>query len=96
MKGGDEFSLNVAHWDFPLSTTVSAGPSWRQIIDLSNLANSVYVCPMCSSGNMLSNAYTTQLEAWANGQYFPMNTRGYRADVMFVLLPKKDNGETFF
>eukprot|EP00698_Gefionella_okellyi_P014476 TRINITY_DN4014_c0_g1_i1.p1 TRINITY_DN4014_c0_g1~~TRINITY_DN4014_c0_g1_i1.p1 ORF type:complete len:584 (-),score=95.20 TRINITY_DN4014_c0_g1_i1:1303-2991(-) len=88
-KGGDEWSLNVAGWSYDARSSfpVREGPSWRMIVDLGNMQNSVYVCPLCGSGNMLVDAYSVQLEAWTAGQYFYMATRGFVATELFLLVP---------
>lgn len=56
---------------------VHGGASWRQIIDLSNIDNSVSVLPGGQRGNPFSKHYYDQLEPWLNGGYksmkFPAN-----------------------
>jgi penicillin amidase len=59
---------------------VSHGASWRQIIDLSNLNNSINVLPGGQRGNPFSKHYYDQLELWLNGGYKPMK---------FVVAPQK-------
>lgn len=51
---------------------VHGGASWRQIIDLSNLNDSVSIIPGGQRGNPFSKHYHDQLELWLNGQYKPM------------------------
>ncbi len=50
--GGDGFTLNVAG-----GLISKGGPSWRQIIDFSNLDNSLAIYPGGQSGNPLSPHY---------------------------------------
>ncbi len=50
--GGDGFTLNVAG-----GLVSKGGPSWRQIIDFSNLNNSLAIFPGGESGNPLSVHY---------------------------------------
>lgn len=49
-----------------------ACPSYRQIIDFSNLDNSQIIMPMGQSGNIASPYYKNQLRDWFNGKYFKM------------------------
>lgn len=72
---GDSLTLNVASGD-----DARSGPSWRQVVDLSNLAASVGVYPGGQSGNPVSRHYADQLEAWLAGDYhvlpFPSDPEG--------------------
>lgn len=47
-------------------------PSYRQIIDMGNLSNSVCVTPAGQSGNIMSPHYSDQLQLWIEGKYHPM------------------------
>lgn len=47
-------------------------PSYRQVIDLSDFNNSVWVVPPGQSGQLGSPHREDQMEAWMNGAYFPM------------------------
>jgi penicillin G amidase len=74
--GGDLFTVNVS----PYSSTdfnSSFGVSYRQIIDFSNLENSVYVTPPGQSADPDSPYYDNQLELWQEGDYIPMTTNNY-------------------
>lgn len=51
---------------------VKGGPSWRQIIDLSNLSNSLCILPGGQRGHPFSKHYHDQLELWLEGKYKPM------------------------
>ena len=48
------------------------GPSFRSIIDLGNLANSVAVLPPGQAGQPCSPHYDDQMEDWLVGRYHPM------------------------
>jgi penicillin amidase len=48
------------------------GASYRQIIDLGNLGNSMCISPTGQSGNRLSPHYADQTPMWLNGQLKPM------------------------
>ncbi len=62
--GGDEYTLNVAG-----GLTATVGPSWRQIIDFSDLNNSLAIYPGGQSGNPLSVHYDDFLGAYLSGKY---------------------------
>ena len=66
---GDAFTVN-ATFSKDLSTT--HGPSYRQIIDLSDFGNSVCVITSGQSGHFLSRHYDDQISLWLEGQYHPM------------------------
>jgi len=51
---------------------VHHGASWRQIIDLSELDNSVSILSGGQRGNPFSRHYYDQFELWLRGQYKPM------------------------
>jgi penicillin amidase len=62
--GGDGFTLNVAG-----GLISKGGPSWRQIIDFSDLDNSLAIYPGGQSGNPLSVHYDDFLSSYMNGKY---------------------------
>jgi len=62
--GGDGFTLNVAG-----GLVSKGGPSWRQVIDFSDLDNSLAIYPGGQSGNPLSAHYDDYLDAYLKGQY---------------------------
>jgi len=47
-------------------------PSYRQIVDLSDFNQSLWVLPPGQSGQIGSQHYQDQVDAWRNGRYFPM------------------------
>jgi len=51
---------------------VTYGVSYRQIIDLSDLGNSVSVITSGESGHFLSRFYDDQIPLWLEGRYHPM------------------------
>jgi penicillin amidase len=55
----------------PLGNNIIA-PSYRQIIDMGNLSNSVSIMPPGQSGNTQSQFYNDHLQKWLDGQYNPM------------------------
>ena len=65
--GGDGFTLNVAG-----GLIATGGPSWRQIIDFSNLDNSLSIYPGGQSGDPLSVHYDDFLVgSYVGGNYLP-------------------------
>ncbi|KAL0477665.1 hypothetical protein AKO1_015513 [Acrasis kona] len=54
------------------------GPAYRQLIDIKNPENSLFILPMGQSGNMLYSGYDNYLSSWTNGVYIPMQMRGYK------------------
>ena len=74
---GDDFTLNVAH-----GLVADGGPSWRQLIDFSNLDNSLAIYPGGQSGDSLSPHYDDFLSLYLAGQYLP-----FRAAPMASSIP---------
>ena len=72
-RSGSHFEVNVAPFN-PDSDSwyTSLGPSWREIIDLSDLDNSICVIPGGQSGNPYSDHYDDQYYLWINVEYKEM------------------------
>ena len=66
--GGDGFTLNVAG-----GLVSKGGPSWRQILDFSDLDNSLAIYPGGQSGNPLSVHYDDFLSSYLEGKYLPFH-----------------------
>jgi len=49
-----------------------AGPSYRHLVDLSNMENSLFLNPLGQSGDMFNYLYDNLLEAWSIGKYMNM------------------------
>jgi penicillin amidase len=71
-NGGDGFTVNVA----PISRgdlyNQRHVPSYRQIVDLSNLGASRFIHTVGQSGQLLSGDYSSLLERWRRVEYLPM------------------------
>ncbi|GMA14747.1 penicillin acylase family protein [Deinococcus metallilatus] len=70
---GGTNTVNVARPD-PDTMQQTTGPSYRQIIDLSDLNRSVYVGTLGQSGSPFGNHVSDQQKLWAAGEYLPMST----------------------
>jgi penicillin amidase len=66
---GDPFTVRAS---FSKIYKTTHGASFRQIIDLSNLKNSISVITSGESGHFLSRHYGDQISLWLGGQYHPM------------------------
>jgi penicillin amidase len=72
-KGGDAFTVNPAGFSLQQPFDATSGPSYREIIDLSNLDNSRFMHTTGQSGNVLSAHYDDFLQRWKNTEYVPMH-----------------------
>lgn len=73
--GGDRYTVNVGPFD-PETLAMGHGPSYRQIVDLSDMEGSLFVHPMGQSGHFLSRHYADLLSFWRRGDYLPMRFAG--------------------
>ncbi|OGS48565.1 MAG: hypothetical protein A3K68_05430 [Euryarchaeota archaeon RBG_16_68_13] len=71
---GDSFTLNVAG-----GLSARHGPSWRQLIDFSDLNGSLAVYPGGQSGNPVSPHYADLLDLHLAGEYAPFRAYGTAA-----------------
>ena len=84
--GGDRYTVNVSpngSEDF----NTSFGVSYRQIIDFSNLENSLYINPPGQSGDVNNPNGSNQLPLWQQGEYVPMVTENYIVTERSLLQP---------
>jgi len=86
--GGDKFTVNIGNYD-EKTLTVNDAASYRHVIDLSDLENSVFISASGQSGNIMSPHYDDWLEKWAEGDYLPMKTKSYTTAEQFQLNPSK-------
>jgi penicillin amidase len=66
---GDAFTVKSS---YSTDHGTTHGASYRQIIDLSDLRNSVCVLTSGQSGHFLSKFYDDQIPLWLEGRYHPM------------------------
>ena len=70
---GGTNTVNVARPDHD-TFKQTHGPSYRQIIDLSDMNSSMYVGSLGQSGNPIAPHAADQQPMWIAGQYIPMST----------------------
>jgi penicillin amidase len=75
-NGGDNFTVNVAPVRITEPYLQYNGPSYRQIIDLSDLSASRFMHTTGQSGNVLSSRYSDYLERWQRVEDAPMRLSG--------------------
>ncbi|MFC2170292.1 penicillin acylase family protein, partial [Acidobacteriota bacterium] len=69
---GSEDTVNASFYDEKNPYQTNTGVSYRQIIDLANMKNSVFVFSSGQSGHLLSRHYDDQIQPWLDGEYYPM------------------------
>ncbi len=84
--GGDRYTVNVAPYD-PETFLMDFGPSYRQIIDLNNLEDSLFIHPIGQSENSSSPFFDNLLTPWQKGKYIPMQTDNFPIAVELNLEP---------
>jgi penicillin amidase len=68
---GSGFTVNAAGADYD-DFTMNSGASFRQIVDLSNLAGSQFIYTTGQSGDVFSPHYDDMVEPWQNVRYIPL------------------------
>jgi penicillin amidase len=75
---GSGFTVNAAGADYD-TFTMNSGASFRQIVDLSDLAGTQFIYTTGQSGDVFSPHYADMVEPWQRVDYIPL--RFDRADV---------------
>ena len=88
--GGDRYTVNVSSYDSE-NFTSNFGVSYRQIIDFSNLENSLYINPPGNSGKLGKFNYSDQLLLWQDGEYISMTTEDYYIAKKTIFQPQTNN-----
>jgi len=70
--GGDEYTVNNGGFDYSADFAQVFIPSYRQIIDLSDLSKSISMHSTGQSGQPASEHYKDFVEPWAKVEYHPM------------------------
>ena len=69
--GGSHLTVNNGQYRYEDPYAVEAGPSFRMIVDLSDMSHSVRVIPTGESGHLGSRHYKDQVPLYLHGQYHP-------------------------
>ncbi len=69
-QGGDSSTVNVGAFSQDGAFAMTDGPSYRQVVDLSDMAKSSYVSTTGQSGNVFDRRYRDLLPEWRAGRYF--------------------------
>jgi penicillin amidase len=85
-QGGDGSAVNVGGYSRDGSFVMTAGPSYRQVFDFTDLARSRFVLTTGQSGNVFDRRYRDQLPLWHDGRSFEL---GGAAAKTLTLLPAK-------
>jgi penicillin amidase len=70
--GGDEYTVNNGGFDYGADFAQVIIPSYRQIVDLSDLSKSISMHSTGQSGQPASGHYKDFVEPWAKVEYHPM------------------------
>ena len=70
--GGGMFTVNPLSYRLSDEFTASAGASMRQIVDLSDLNESLRIITSGQCGHFMSDHYADQVQAWLTGQLRPV------------------------
>jgi penicillin amidase len=84
-QGGDASTVNVGAYRRDGSFVMTAGASYRQVLDFSDLSRSRFVLTTGQSGNVFDRRYRDQLPLWHEGKSFEI---GATAGKTLKLLPK--------
>jgi len=82
-QGGDSATVNVGAFSQDGAFAMTDGPSYRQIIDMADMAKSLYVHTTGQSGNVFDGRYRDLLPEWRAGRYFAI---GQAAPVRTLVL----------
>ncbi len=92
--GGNHLTINKRQYPYNAPYQVTAGPSYRMIVDFSDMNNSQHVLPTGESGQLGSAHYKDQVDLYLDGQYHPAWIE--RSDIekdatgKLFLVPKKE------
>lgn len=70
--GGDNFTVNPSPYKLSGDYNSTWVPSYRQVIDVGNWANSRFMHTTGQSGNVLSGHYADLIASWRKVEYAPM------------------------
>ena len=73
-QGGDASTVNVGSYRRDGSFLMTAGASYRQVLDFADLSRSRFVLTTGQSGNVFDRRYRDQLPLWHEGASFEIET----------------------
>ena len=85
--GGDASTVNVGAYRRDGTFLMTDGPSYRQILDLSDFSKSLYVNTTGQSGNVFNRHYRDFLPMWRDGRYVHFGERPIKT---LTLDPSRD------
>ena len=91
--GGNHLTINKGQYPYDSPYRVTVGPSYRMLVDFSNMNDSQHVLPTGESGQLGSVYYKDQVNLYLNGRYHPAWME--RSDIekhaagTLILVPKK-------
>jgi len=85
---GGFYTVNAGPYDVKTFKQIF-GPTYRQIIDLGKLNNSLYVINLGQSGNPFSKHYSDLMQKWRDGKYLKIkNITKQNKNGLLILTPK--------
>jgi penicillin amidase len=81
-QGGDASTVNVGAYRRDGSFLMTDGPSYRQIIDLTNWEESLFVHTTGQSGNVFDRRFRDLLPLWREGEYIRIGGSGKAAETL--------------
>ncbi|GAA2897594.1 penicillin acylase family protein [Nonomuraea rubra] len=73
--GGGKDAVNATGWNVQSGYEITAVPSMRMVVDLSDLDKSRWINLTGASGHAFHGNYWDQAEAWARGDLLPMRSK---------------------
>ena len=87
--GGDRYTINIGSYDPETLLFDANGATYRQIIDLAELDNSVFIQTPGQSGRLLSPFFDNLLPPWQAGDYLPLQTDDFQSSIQITLNPNR-------
>jgi len=69
--GGNRLTINMKHYPYEKPYRAVLGPSYRMVVDFSDMSVADHVLPTGESGQLGSAHYKDQLDLYLNGKYHP-------------------------
>lgn len=83
-QGGDASTVNVGAYRRDGSFLMTDGPSYRQIIDLSNWEESLFVHTTGQSGNVFDRRFRDLLPLWREGEFIRIGASGKGVETLLL------------